>query len=224
MANISKWFGYPIYITKLENFEDINKKIVPVILRDITPTNSQYSTTTDVKPKELQSIDDNLHKDKRFKELYTELSKVIQGCLSAQKYNLDLFEIYITKSWATLSTKEQFISYHRHMSSPFSFVYYPQAHEQGNLFLLDDDAHKVGLTIPKRDPYFTEWDQSNYGKAEYPGETGNVIIFPSMMFHETGKNTKDIPRLSISGDIMLTMKEGIKSEHNIPSPLTWMKL
>jgi len=87
MANISKWFGYPIYITKLENFEDINKKIVPIILRDITPTNSQYSRTTDVKPKELQSIDDNLHKDKRFKELYTELSKVIQGCLSAQKYN-----------------------------------------------------------------------------------------------------------------------------------------
>ncbi len=79
MANISKWFGYPIYITKLEKFEDINKKIVPIILRDITPTNSQFSTTTDVKPKELQSIDDNLHKDKRFKELYTELSKVIQG-------------------------------------------------------------------------------------------------------------------------------------------------
>ena len=91
-------------------------------------------------------------------------------------------------------------------------------------FYLDDDAHKVGLNIPKRDPYFTEWDQNNYGKAEYPAETGNVIIFPSMMFHETGKNTKDIPRLSISGDIMLTMKEGVKSEHNIPSPATWMKL
>ena len=90
MANISKWFGYPIFITKLENFEDINKKIIPIILRDITPTNSQYSITTDVKPKELQSIDDNLHKDKRFNELYTELFKVIQECLSAQKNNLYL--------------------------------------------------------------------------------------------------------------------------------------
>ena len=137
---------------------------------------------------------------------------------------MDLFEIYITKSWATLSTKEQFISYHRHMSSHFSFVYYPQAHEQGNLFLLDDDAHKVGLNIPKRDPYFTECDQNNYGKAEYPAETGNVIIFPSMMFHETGKNNKEKPRISISGDILLTMKKGIKSEHNIPSPDTWKKL
>jgi hypothetical protein len=98
MSNITKWFGYPIFITKLKNFENINKKIVPIILKDITPTNSQYSTTTDVKPKELQSIDDNLHKDKRFNELYIELSKIIKDCLLAQKYNLDLFEIYITKS------------------------------------------------------------------------------------------------------------------------------
>jgi uncharacterized protein (TIGR02466 family) len=224
MANISKWFGYPIYITKLENFEKINKKILPIIINNITPTNSQYSKTTDIKAKDLQSIDDNLHIDKRFNELYNEITKVIEGCLLAQKYNLDLFEIYITKSCATLSIKDQQIANHSHMSSHFSFVYYPQAHEQGNLFLLDDDAHKVGLNIPKREPYFTEWNQNNYGKAEYPAETGNIIIFPSMMFHETGKNNKEKPRISISGDILLTMKKGIKSEHNIPSPDTWKKL
>ena len=45
-----------------------------------------------------------------------------------------------------------------------------------------------------------------------------------MMFHETGKNTKEKPRISISGDIMLTMKAGIKSEHCIPDPSTWKKL
>ena len=45
-----------------------------------------------------------------------------------------------------------------------------------------------------------------------------------MVFHETGKNTKDTSRISISGDIMLTMKAGVKSEHNIPSPSTWRML
>jgi hypothetical protein len=60
------------------------------------------------------------------------------------------------------------------------------------LFLLDDDAHKVGLTYTKkRSLFYRVGSDSNYGKAEYPAETGNVIIFPSMMFHETGKNTKD---------------------------------
>jgi hypothetical protein len=45
-----------------------------------------------------------------------------------------------------------------------------------------------------------------------------------MMFHETEMNTKHEPRISISGDIMITMKKGVKSEHNIPSPSTWKKL
>lgn len=224
MANISKWFGYPIYITAIKNFEKINKKIIPIISESITPTNSQYSRTTDIKAKDLQSIDDNLHLDPRFEELYNEIEQSIKGAMLLQNYNIDLLEFYITKSWATYSTKDQFISYHRHMSSHYSFVYYVQAHNQGNLFLLDDEAHKVGLNIPRRDPYFSKWDETNYAKAEYPAESGNIVIFPSMIFHETGKNPINTPRISISGDIMITMKKGIKSEHNIPSPSTWKKL
>jgi len=224
MANISKWFGHPIYISKIKNFEKLNKKIIPIISKNITPTNSQYSRTTDIKPKELQSIDDNLHLDKRFLNLFKEIEQGIKGAILLQNYNTELFEAYITKSWATYSTKDQFISYHRHMSSHYSFVYYVQAKDQGNLFFLDDEAHKVGLNVPRRDPYFTKWDNSNFAKAEYPAQSGNLVVFPSMIFHETGKNEKDTPRISISGDIMLTMKAGVKSEHNIPSPSTWKKL
>jgi len=224
MANITKWFGYPIYITAIKNFEEINKEIIPIIQDNITATNSQYSRTTDIKPKELQSIDDNLHLDKRFNKLFKEIESGIKGALLMQNYDMNLFEAYITKSWATYSIKDQFIAYHRHMSSHYSFVYYPYAEEQGNLFFLDDEAHKVGLNIPRRDPYFSKWDNTNFAKAEYPAATGNLVIFPSMIFHETGKNLKEEPRISISGDIMITMKPGVKSEHNIPSPSTWKKL
>ena len=224
MANITKWFGYPIYITAIKNFEEINKEIIPIISESITPTNSQYSRTTDIKPKELQSIDDNLHLDKRFIKLFNEIELGIKGALLMQNYDMNLFEAYITKSWATYSVKDQFISYHRHMSSHYSFVYYPYAEEQGNLFFLDDEAHKVGLNIPRRDPYFSKWDNTNFAKAEYPAATGNLVVFPSMIFHETGKNLKKEPRISISGDVMITMKPGVKSEHNIPSPSTWKKL
>lgn len=224
MANITKWFGYPIYITAIKNFKEINKEIIPIISESITPTNSQYSRTTDIKPKELQSIDDNLHLDKRFDKLFKEIESGIKGALLMQNYDMNLFEAYITKAWATFSIKDQFIAYHRHMSSHYSFVYYPYAEEQGNLFFLDDEAHKVGLNIPRRDPYFSKWDNTNFAKAEYPAATGNLVVFPSMIFHETGKNLKEEPRISISGDIMITMKPGVKSEHNIPSPATWKKL
>ena len=69
MTNISKWFGYPIYISQIQNYKKINKKILPE-LELVTPTNSQYARTTDIKPKDLQSIDDNLHLNSKFEELY----------------------------------------------------------------------------------------------------------------------------------------------------------
>lgn len=111
MANITKWFGYPIYITSIKNFEEINKEIIPIISKNISATNSQYSRTTDIKPKELQSIDDNLHLDKRFTKLFKEIENGIRGALLMQNYKMDLFEVYITKSWATYSIKDQLLSY-----------------------------------------------------------------------------------------------------------------
>ena len=97
MANITKWFGYPIYITSIKNFKEINKEIVPIISENVTPTNSQYSQTTDVKPINLQSIDDNLHLDKRFNLLFNEIEQGIRGSMLLQNYNIDLLEFYITK-------------------------------------------------------------------------------------------------------------------------------
>ena len=82
---------------------------------------------------------------------------------------------------------------------------------------------KLGLTYLK-ESLIKKWDEVNFAKAEYPAKTGNVVIFPSMLFHETGMNEKENARISISGDVLLTMRKGIKSEHNMPSPTTWKKL
>ena len=224
MGNITKWFGRAIYITALDNFEEINEEIIPLINSEVTPTNSQYARTTDIKPNELQSIDDGIHHDKRFNNLFDAIIPKIKEALISQHINLDVLDMYITKAWTTFTIKEQYIHSHRHMSSHYSFVYYPYAEEQGDLVFQDDEASKVGLNIPIRKEYFTEFTDVNYSSAIYPAKTGNLIIFPSMLFHETQLNTTDKPRISISGDILLTMKQGIKSEHNIPSPSTWRML
>ena len=224
MGNITKWFGRAIYITALDNFEEINEEIIPLINSEVTPTNSQYARTTDIKPNELQSIDDGIHHDKRFNNLFDAIIPKIKEALTVQHINLDVLDMYITKAWTTYTIKEQYIHSHRHMSSHYSFVYYPYAEEQGDLVFQDDEGSKVGLNIPIRKEYFTEFTDINYSSAIYPAKTGNLIIFPSMLFHETQLNTTDKPRISISGDIMLTMKPGIKSEHNIPSPSTWRML
>lgn len=223
-VQFNKFFGDNVYLSKLDNFEKINDKIIPIIEKDITPTNSQYARTTDVKPKELQEIDDNLHLNEKFKTLYNEVQKHIFEYLKIQKYNLEVFDIYILKSWATLSAKEQYIHMHKHMASHISFVYYPRANNQGNLKFISNLGYDTHMYIPSREEYFTEFDNVNYSNITVPAETGNIVIFPSKLFHETEINTTYQPRISISGDVLVTMKPGIKSEHCFPSPNTWLKI
>ena len=43
-------------------------------------------------------------------------------------------------------------------------------------------------------------------------------------YEQLQENLKDKPRISISADIVLTMKKGIVSEHCLPSPDTWKKI
>ena len=224
MENITKWFGYPIYISKMNDYEKINKEILPILMKGAKKINSKYARTTDKKNEDLENISDNLHTNKKFKKLFVKIKQTIINFLNAQHYNLELFDIYITKSWATYSHKNQYIRQHRHFTSNFSFVYYVDANKQGNLFFEDDYQYKLGINIPKTNKYFKKYDDINYSRAEYMAVTGNVIIFPSVLFHETHPNKTDKPRVSISGDILLTMKKGLKSEHNMPSPITWKKI
>ena len=41
--NINKWFGNPIFITKLDDYKTINKEIKDLINKEIKPTNSQFA-------------------------------------------------------------------------------------------------------------------------------------------------------------------------------------
>ena len=109
MENITKWFGYPIYVSKINNYEEINKEILPVLIKEATTINSRYARTTDKTNEDLQDVSDNLHANKKFKKLFIKIKQRIIDFLNEQHYNLESFDVYIIKSWATYSYKNQSI-------------------------------------------------------------------------------------------------------------------
>lgn len=222
---INRWFGRPIFHTKLENYKQLNKEISDLINQEIKPTNSQYARTTDVRPDTpLQEITDNLHHHPKFKKLFVAIQEQVQLYLDTLRYNSSRFDIYITKAWATFSTKGQFISSHKHTSSHYSLVYYVEANDQGNVIFEEEAGQRAGMYVPLNNENFIEWNDYNFSSMKYPSETGGLIIFPSDTLHFTEENTKERPRISISADILLTMKPGVVTEHCLPSPETWRKI
>lgn len=221
---VKKWFGNPIFITKLDNYQTINREILRVIYDEVKPSETAFATTTDVKASDSKEISDSLHHNFNFEKLFNEIQKQIDLFLNINQYKMEIFDTYITKAWATFSTKGQRIASHKHTASHYSLVYYVEAEEQGNVVFEVESALKGGMHIPARDEYYKGWTDINFASVTYPSETGGLIIFPSNLLHRTEENTKERPRISISADVLLTMKEGIKSEHCLPNPKTWRKI
>ena len=73
-------------------------------------------------------------------------------------------------------------------------------------------------------PEATEWNDQNHQSILIKNEPGQLIIFPSSLKHGTQKTEESSPRISISGDIIMTSKVNTISEILIPNPNTWKKL
>ena len=200
----------------IENHVNINKKIVPIINEKIIATNiqtqTQHSFTSD--KTDISEINDNLHTREEFKDLFFEIEKSLGIFFGKLKHvGVDYF---ITKSWATYTEKNKFIATHEHVASQFSFVYYAQINEDHSPLTFYENKNRFYL------PDSSEWNEENFQSMSYGCTPGMLIVFPSHVHHGTQKiNKTDVPRISISGDIMFTAKPGVVTESLIPHPSTW---
>jgi len=214
-ATINSLFGETIYCTNVDND---NQTIAKHIESFVKEKPGRTAATTDVKGNtmftDLEEAKDNLHKDKKYSTLFIKLKRSILEFMTAKGYNPDKFDVHITKAWATYTVKDQHIASHKHTASHFSFVYYVRNNDMGNI------RFEKELAAPT-DQYIVDWNQFNFSSYIIPVRTNNLIVFPSGLLHYTEVNTKEEARISISGDILLTMKPGIKTEHCIPHPNGW---
>ena len=229
-ATINNLFGYRLFQSSIKDYKKINKKITPLIEKFVKEKPGRFATTTDINGKETStSFDgpdamDNLHIRPEYNDLFQELNKHIVAYIQALGYDLKKFNINIVKAWSTYTAKDQHIALHRHTASHFSTVYYVRADDMGDLQIEEEQGAKLGLYIPPTDQYFSSWNKFNFASYIIKAETGKFVIFPSTLMHKTLDNTKDKQRISISSDILLTMKEGVSAEHCIPHPKGWRSI
>ena len=203
----------------IENHVEINKKIVPVIKDKIVATNiaeqTDFSFTSD--KTDISKINDNLHTHEDFSDLFFEIEKSLNIFFGKLKH--DRVNYFITKSWATYTEKNKFIQTHEHVASHFSFVYYVQINEDHSPLTFYENKNRFYM------PECTEWNDENFQSMSFACKPGTLVMFPSHVYHGTQKiNMTDIPRISISGDIIITAQPGVVTEHMIPHPTTWRSI
>ena len=161
--------------------------------------------------------------------LSKKISKTILDYLSLLEINTELLDIYYQRSWATFTENNQSINFHTHSQSNISFAYYllKPANSGGIILRSNELQNEIAKNIftsskleksliNKPNPY-------NSDKSVCDVDQDSIIIFPSKTPHATLPNNSGHPRISISGDVTIMLKDSKGFEHLMPNFKNWTK-
>ena len=167
----------------------------------------------------------------KFENLFLEIKKKIEIYLDFLKIDKDQIEIYIQRSWATISVSGEVISKHQHLQSHLSFAYYLKKNVEDSNFIIYDDDKKnefiPGLFGSKtliQKKLIKEISFSTATRIALDVKEDDIVIFPSKTPHSTDQIKTNSERISISGDVIFVAKDTTNIEHLMPNFKNWKKL
>jgi len=207
--------------------EEEREKLVSAI-KKMKETNDEknygsYAWTGDTNGHEF------LFSNNLFKNLSNQISKFIIEYLKTLEINTDLLDIYYQRSWATFTENEQRINFHTHSQSNVSFAYYLLKPEGsgGIIFksneLQNEVAKNIFTSSKLEKSLINKPNAYNSDRSMFDLEQDSIIIFPSKTPHATAPNKSGHPRISISGDVSIMLKESKGYEHLMPNFSNWTK-
>ena len=213
-------------IIKIDD-DERNKLINEIKLMKNTKSNSNktsYAWTGDTKGYEF------LFSNKLFENLKIKISRCIINYLKLLEINTEFLDIYYQRSWATFTENEQKINFHTHSQSNISFAYYLLKPENsgGIIFRSNDLQNEIAKNIftnSKIDKSLINKPNAyNSDRSVFDLEQDSIIIFPSKTAHATAPNKSGSPRISISGDVTVMLKNSDGFEHLMPNYKNWTEL
>ena len=229
--NLINLFPLTIIKDKIEiSVED--KDVMISEIRDMKKNskNLRYQTETNAWTGDTQGFE-FIHKNKKFKKLFDEIIKRVWGYLNCVEIDSKLVDIYIQRSWATISIGNERIKKHRHFQSHISFAYYLKKNKQDSNFVVFDESYKNEIMpgIFRSDTALQKgivrkMNQFNVTQAIVNVEENDIVVFPSKTIHSTQPTQNNDERISISADIVCVAKDSNLLEMGMPPLNEWTKM
>ena len=120
-------------------------------------------------------------------------------------------KFYMCNSWATIQRRGNAHPNHAHPNAIFSSVFYVAAKDSKIIFTTKRPSIQEGFNF---DYNIIEWNIFNSPTWKLPVETGDIIIFPGQMQHESAMYTGDEERIMIGSSYFLTGTVGTEETYN----------
>lgn len=227
MSKVTNMFPLSIYKDKVEIEGQYKRQLVDKILEmgqyDIRKA-SNIAWTGDVHKFDV------LHGDPTFQKLFRCFAGPLLGYIEHLGVDSQKIDMYYTRSWATISKENQNIPAHSHMQSHISIAYYllKPANSGGIIFSHIGPPNEFSPNLFNSQMFenkvLKEDSAFNAKAALLDPEEGEILIFPSKTRHQTQENKTPNVRISISADIVVTLREQANVEFLMPSITRWGKV
>ena len=224
-------FPLTIYQSKIEIKEDEKSKLISLVKEmKNNSKNLDYYNKIGAWTGDTQGFE-NLQHNNEFNNLYIEIKKKIVEYLQVLNIDHNQLDIYIQRSWATISEGKEHIDRHSHLQSHISFAFYLKKTENDSKIIFWDDKRHNELipgffespTVNQR-KLIKKIDVHNAASISIDADEGDIVIFPSKTPHSTQPNATNNERISISADISLLAKDSKLLEHLTPPIENWKKI
>ena len=229
--NLINLFPLTIIKDKLKiNSEEKNLMINEIRSMKKNSKNLDYQTKSNAWTGDTQGFE-FIHKNKNFENLFNEIKMRVWSYLKCIEIDDKLIDIYIQRSWATISEDNERIKKHRHFQSHISFAYYLKKNKDDSNLVIFDESFKneVMPGIFRSDTALQKgivkkMNHFNVTQAIINVEEDDIVIFPSKTIHSTQPSQTNSERISISADIICVAKDSKLLEMGLPPLKEWTKM
>ena len=158
-----------------------------------------------------------IHQDTRLAPFFREIKKSVIEYLKHFEIDKKGFEINFVKTWFTICDPGQTFPMHYHSCSHISWVYYIQT-PGDSLFLHQKNNNELFGDIFKFSNEQNIYNTDTYGIRP---QAEHLIMFPGSLEHYTASEPREHRRISLAGDIVLTLKNTSDTECGLLSPHFW---
>ena len=162
---------------------------------------------------------------KNLSNLISEKIKLYTAMLSL---NNEKLYFYYQRTWATITKNKEQIRPHSHDQSNISFAYYLlKPKDSGNIRFSSESQNEIAKGLFHKEKLdlglLKEVTKRNTPNIDLNIEDDNIIIFPSKTKHSTTPNITQNPRISISGDVTIMLKDSSGHERLMPHFNNWQQ-
>ena len=231
MGQIFNFFPLSILKSKIQFSAEQKKKMLDeVFAMEKKSTNSEYKNQTSAWTGDTQGFE-YIHNNPIFDDFFIEVKKRIIEYLEALQIDHEQLDIFIQRSWATISKEKENIALHKHLQSHLSFAYYLKKKDtDANILFIDETKHNEflpGLFLSpssNKRQIIKKRNISNTAAIVFDSKEDEIVIFPSKTAHQTQPNVKNDNRVSISADLFIASKNSENLEHLVTPFKNWKSI